>query len=170
MKKLLNVNFNDKTTFYFSLKQKKKFKVKYGFDISDLVLFLVIIIGGVVSDLMRRNMSTTLVRKLFLCVCLSISGILLVIATYIHESYPTLMFVFMGICTVLNGFTFVCSLANHLDLSPRYASFIFGITYTLSVLIAAICLVFLYLLSYTKQMKPGDEIVTNLDILVILKK
>ncbi|EFN88313.1 sialin [Harpegnathos saltator] len=82
---------------------------------------------SMMSDwLLRTNrMSLTNVRKLATFVCTGIQG-LLIIALGFSGCQPLLAVVFMMIGITVNGAVSASSLANFVDLSPNYASVLFG--------------------------------------------
>ena len=94
-----------------------------------LILFLVTNIGGWIADLMiERNISVTAVRKIMQCTGLIGSAIFLLIAS---SAVSTSVSVFL-MCGALGflGFTWSGYASNHLDIAPRHAGILMGVTNT----------------------------------------
>ena len=94
-----------------------------------LTMFVMINVCGALADgLIRRGISLTVVRKLMQCVGLLGSGAFLLLAQYVDSTMSGLL-VMCGALGML-AFTWSGMMPNHLEIAPRYADVLMGITNT----------------------------------------
>ncbi|XP_078595342.1 sialin-like [Branchiostoma floridae x Branchiostoma japonicum] len=95
-----------------------------------LCMWLVQVLGGQLADKLREQQlfSTAAVRKLFNSLGMLLQGVFLVLAGYVscHQQYLGVLFLTVGIASSglgMSGFQI-----NHLDIAPRHAGVLMGIT------------------------------------------
>ncbi|XP_078664685.1 sialin-like [Branchiostoma floridae x Branchiostoma belcheri] len=95
-----------------------------------LCIWLVIISGGQLADFLRENkiLSTTAVRKVFNCSGLVLPGIFMVATGYVNCSQQVLAIVFLTLSVAMGGLCMSGFNVNHLDIAPRYAGVLMGIS------------------------------------------
>ncbi|CAH1248088.1 SLC17A5 [Branchiostoma lanceolatum] len=95
-----------------------------------LCIWLVIISGGQLADFLRENkfLSTTAVRKVFNCFGLVLPGIFMVATGYVDCSQQVLAIVFLTLSVAMGGLCMSGFNVNHLDIAPRYAGVLMGIS------------------------------------------
>lgn len=93
-----------------------------------LVMVVVVQCAGRFGDYLRRNdmMSTTAVRKTFNSIGFLSQALFMVIVGYTKDK--NLAIVGLTLAVGLGGFTWTGFPINHLDIAPRYASILFGIS------------------------------------------
>eukprot|EP00112_Aurelia_sp_Birch-Aquarium-sp1_P008847 Seg1986.2 transcript_id=Seg1986.2/GoldUCD/mRNA.D3Y31 product="Vesicular glutamate transporter 1" protein_id=Seg1986.2/GoldUCD/D3Y31 len=91
---------------------------------------IVVLSGGQLADLIRRHgiLSTTNVRKLFTCTGFLLQA--LAFTTSIHFTNIHVGVLVLVIGGGIEGLAWAGFAVNHLDIAPRYASILFGITNT----------------------------------------
>jgi len=137
-------------TFHLSMiSQPKYFKEKFGIDsVSESILYSVlpslvrmmfVPIGGHLADLVRnkKKMTTTRVRKLFTCIGFGLESVFLLAMVLSKSWIPA--FIALILSVLSSSFTISGFMVNHLDLAPRYASIITGITNTGAALAGLVC-------------------------------
>eukprot|EP01119_Soliformovum_irregulare_P021509 TRINITY_DN7174_c0_g2_i2.p1 TRINITY_DN7174_c0_g2~~TRINITY_DN7174_c0_g2_i2.p1 ORF type:complete len:390 (-),score=81.92 TRINITY_DN7174_c0_g2_i2:104-1273(-) len=95
-----------------------------------LTLWILYCAGGIIADILieKRVLDLTTVRKLFQCTALILSAACITIVGFI-TSVPLAVFVMtMAVGTI--GFSGAGYGVNHLDIGPRYAGILMGITNT----------------------------------------
>ncbi|XP_074641336.1 sialin-like [Tubulanus polymorphus] len=97
-----------------------------------LMMWIFITLTGIVSDVLRRNkiFSTTAVRKIMFSVGMVLPSALVVALGFIDCTRPILALSLLtaGVATI--GCAVSVILCNHVDIAPRYAGILFGITNT----------------------------------------
>ncbi|XP_066268922.1 sialin-like [Branchiostoma lanceolatum] len=95
-----------------------------------LCIWLVIISGGQLADFLRENkfLSTTAVRKVFNCFGLVLPGVFMVATGYVDCSQQVLAIVFLTLSVAMGGLCMSGFNVNHLDIAPRYAGVLMGIS------------------------------------------
>ncbi|XP_033646519.1 sialin-like [Asterias rubens] len=132
-------HFSNNWGFYTLLTNLPTYlKVVLGFDLSQsgflaavpyLTLWFFMLTGGQVADYLRGNsiLSTGATRKIFNSIGLVLPAVFLVITGYVGCNY-TLAVVFLTLSVGLVGVAQSGYNVNHLDLAPRYAGALMGIT------------------------------------------
>uniref|UniRef100_A0AAQ5XIW3 Major facilitator superfamily (MFS) profile domain-containing protein n=1 Tax=Amphiprion ocellaris TaxID=80972 RepID=A0AAQ5XIW3_AMPOC len=160
---IIVANFCRSWTFYLLLiSQPAYFEEVFGFPISKvgilsavphMVMTIVVPIGGQLADFLRSNkiMSTTNVRKLMNCGGFGMEATLLLVVGFSHTRGVAISFLVLAVgfsgfaiselqqsnglvCTVSLGFN-----VNHLDIAPRYASILMGISNGVGTLSGMVC-------------------------------
>jgi len=94
---------------------------------------IVVQIAGFLADYMRVNYtSTTVVRKLFTCVAFICQTVFMICAAYVGS--PGWAMACLTMAVGLGGFAWAGFSVNHLDIAPRYASLLMGISNTFATI------------------------------------
>ncbi|XP_043246791.1 vesicular glutamate transporter 1-like [Amphibalanus amphitrite] len=146
---ILVANIARSWTFYLLiLLQVRYFEEVFHYDTSEsgvlsalphLLMTLVVPIGGQLADYLRRNnlLSTTNVRKLFNCGGFGMEGTFLLVVAYSTTSTGATVALMLAVG--FSGFAISGFNVNHLDIAPRYASILMGITNGCGTLSGLIC-------------------------------
>ncbi|CAL1279418.1 unnamed protein product [Larinioides sclopetarius] len=146
---IIVANFCRSWTFYMLLisqpmylKQVFKFNIeKSGVlgALPHLLMTIVVPIGGQLADLLRRReiLSTTSVRKIFNCGGFGLEAIFLLIVGYTRSTVGCIAA--LTIAVGFSGFAISGFNVNHLDIAPRYASILMGISNGFGTLSGMIC-------------------------------
>ncbi|XP_065056237.1 vesicular glutamate transporter 2.1-like [Rhopilema esculentum] len=99
-----------------------------------MILTLMIQMGGQLADYLRSSgrMSTTTVRKLFTAIGFMSQGVFLIVVGYSTNKYMAIFALVMSVG--LGSLAWCGFIVNHLDIAPRYASLIFGISNTFATI------------------------------------
>jgi ACS family sodium-dependent inorganic phosphate cotransporter len=98
-----------------------------------LVMFIMINVSGVIADkLMQRGMPTTTVRKIMQCIGLAGASVFLMMMPYASTANEAVIL----LCLILGtaSFTVPGYGTNHLDIAPRHAGLLVGITNTIGTI------------------------------------
>ncbi|XP_022814834.1 vesicular glutamate transporter 1 isoform X1 [Spodoptera litura] len=96
--------------------------------IPHLIMTSLVPIGGMMADYLRKNniMSTTTVRKLFNCGGFGLEAFFFVLVAYANNKYVATIELTLGVAC--SGFAISGYNVNHLDIAPRYASILMGLS------------------------------------------
>ncbi|XP_069462506.1 vesicular glutamate transporter 1 [Ambystoma mexicanum] len=146
---IIVANFCRSWTFYLLLiSQPAYFEEVFGFEISKvgllsalphLVMTIIVPIGGQIADFLRtkRIMSTTNVRKMMNCGGFGMEATLLLVVGYSHTRGMAISFLVLAVG--FSGFAISGFNVNHLDIAPRYASILMGISNGVGTLSGMVC-------------------------------
>uniref|UniRef100_A0A3Q4GJK7 Vesicular glutamate transporter 1 n=1 Tax=Neolamprologus brichardi TaxID=32507 RepID=A0A3Q4GJK7_NEOBR len=146
---IIVANFCRSWTFYLLLiSQPAYFEEVFGFEISKvgivsalphLVMTIIVPIGGQLADYLRTHnlMSTTNVRKLMNCGGFGMEATLLLVVGYSHTKGIAISFLVLAVG--FSGFAISGFNVNHLDIAPRYASILMGISNGVGTLSGMVC-------------------------------
>ncbi|MCJ8729084.1 hypothetical protein PDJAM_G00011870 [Pangasius djambal] len=146
---IIVANFCRSWTFYLLLiSQPAYFKEVFGFEISKvgilsalphLVMTIVVPIGGQLADYLRSNhiMTTTNVRKLMNCGGFGLEATFLLVVGFSHSKGVAISFLVLAVG--FSGFAISGFNVNHLDIAPRYASILMGISNGVGTLSGMVC-------------------------------
>eukprot|EP00057_Strongylocentrotus_purpuratus_P014753 XP_011669227.1 PREDICTED: vesicular glutamate transporter 1 [Strongylocentrotus purpuratus] len=146
---IIVANFCRSWTFYLLLtSQPSYFEQVFDYAISKvgfisalphLVMAIIVPFGGQLADFLRRRkyMSTTMVRKVFNCGGFGGEAIFLLVTAYSRGR----MMAIISLCLAVgsSGFAISGFNVNHLDIAPRYASILMGISNAVGTLSGIIC-------------------------------
>ncbi|CAH8473098.1 unnamed protein product [Schistosoma bovis] len=164
---IIIANFARSWSFYLLItKSPKYFREVFGYNLAEtgflsalphLVMAVIVPIGGQLADKLRKNtLSTTAVRKIFNCGGFGIEAIFLIGVGYSKTITSAL------VCLVLavgfSGFAISGYNVNHLDIAPRYASILMGLSNGVGTISGMICPITTELLT-KNQNKEGWPIV-----------
>ncbi|KAH8854129.1 Vesicular glutamate transporter 1 [Schistosoma japonicum] len=164
---IIIANFARSWSFYLLItKSPKYFREVFGYNLAEtgflsalphLVMAVIVPIGGQLADKLRKNtLSTTAVRKIFNCGGFGIEAIFLIGVGYSKTITSAL------VCLVLavgfSGFAISGYNVNHLDIAPRYASILMGLSNGVGTISGMICPITTELLT-KNQNKDGWPIV-----------
>ncbi|KAK9397456.1 vesicular glutamate transporter 1 [Crotalus adamanteus] len=104
-----------------------------------LVMTIIVPIGGQIADFLRsrRLMSTTNVRKMMNCGGFGMEATLLLVVGYSHSRGVAISFLVLAVG--FSGFAISGFNVNHLDIAPRYASILMGISNGVGTLSGMVC-------------------------------
>ncbi|XP_060803924.1 vesicular glutamate transporter 1 [Amyelois transitella] len=96
--------------------------------IPHLIMTSLVPIGGMLADYLRKNniMTTTNVRKLFNCGGFGLEAFFFVLVAYANNKYSATIELTLGVAC--SGFAISGYNVNHLDIAPRYASILMGLS------------------------------------------
>ncbi|KFO58354.1 Vesicular glutamate transporter 2.1, partial [Corvus brachyrhynchos] len=146
---IIVANFCRSWTFYLLLiSQPAYFEEVFGFEISKvgllsalphLVMTIVVPIGGQIADYLRSRglMSTTNVRKMMNCGGFGMEATLLLVVGYSHSRAVAISFLVLAVG--FSGFAISGFNVNHLDIAPRYASVLMGLSNGVGTLSGMVC-------------------------------
>ncbi|XP_015249248.1 PREDICTED: vesicular glutamate transporter 2 [Cyprinodon variegatus] len=146
---IIVANFCRSWTFYLLLiSQPAYFEEVFGFEISKvgalsalphLVMTIIVPLGGQLADYLRTHniMSTTNVRKIMNCGGFGMEATLLLVVGYSHSKGVAISFLVMAVG--FSGFAISGFNVNHLDIAPRYASILMGISNGVGTLSGMVC-------------------------------
>ncbi|NWV08516.1 VGLU2 protein, partial [Ptilonorhynchus violaceus] len=146
---IIVANFCRSWTFYLLLiSQPAYFEEVFGFEISKvgilsavphLVMTIIVPIGGQIADFLRSRqiLSTTNVRKIMNCGGFGMEATLLLVVGYSHSKGVAISFLVLAVG--FSGFAISGFNVNHLDIAPRYASILMGISNGVGTLSGMVC-------------------------------
>uniref|UniRef100_A0A3B3TRP0 Vesicular glutamate transporter 1 n=1 Tax=Poecilia latipinna TaxID=48699 RepID=A0A3B3TRP0_9TELE len=146
---IIVANFCRSWTFYLLLiSQPAYFEEVFGFEISKvgilsalphLVMTIIVPIGGQIADYLRSNqiMTTTNVRKIMNCGGFGMEATLLLVVGFSHTKGVAISFLVLAVG--FSGFAISGFNVNHLDIAPRYASILMGISNGVGTLSGMVC-------------------------------
>ncbi|XP_056425378.1 vesicular glutamate transporter 3 [Hyla sarda] len=146
---IIVANFCRSWTFYLLLiSQPAYFEEVFGFPISKvgllsavphMVMTIIVPIGGQLADLLRSRqiLSTTTVRKIMNCGGFGMEATLLLVVGYSHTKAISISFLILAVG--FSGFAISGFNVNHLDIAPRYASILMGISNGVGTLSGMVC-------------------------------
>ncbi|NXK28370.1 VGLU2 protein, partial [Arenaria interpres] len=146
---IIVANFCRSWTFYLLLiSQPAYFEEVFGFEISKvgilsavphLVMTIIVPIGGQIADFLRSKqiLSTTTVRKIMNCGGFGMEATLLLVVGYSHSKGVAISFLVLAVG--FSGFAISGFNVNHLDIAPRYASILMGISNGVGTLSGMVC-------------------------------
>ncbi|GAA55230.1 MFS transporter ACS family solute carrier family 17 (sodium-dependent inorganic phosphate cotransporter) member 6/7/8 [Clonorchis sinensis] len=145
---IIVANFARSWSFYLLImKTPKYFKEVFGYNMAEtgflsalphLVMAIIVPLGGQLADRLRKNtLSTTTVRKLFNCGGFGMEAVFLLGVGCSKTTTSALA------CLVLavgfSGFAISGYNVNHLDIAPRYASILMGLSNGVGTISGMIC-------------------------------
>ncbi|XP_040200262.1 vesicular glutamate transporter 3 [Rana temporaria] len=146
---IIVANFCRSWTFYLLLiSQPAYFEEVFGFPISKvgllsavphMVMTIIVPIGGQLADFFRSKqiLSTTNVRKIMNCGGFGMEATLLLVVGYSHTKAIAISFLVLAVG--FSGFAISGFNVNHLDIAPRYASILMGISNGVGTLSGMVC-------------------------------
>ncbi|XP_055947637.1 vesicular glutamate transporter 1-like isoform X2 [Argiope bruennichi] len=104
-----------------------------------LLMTIVVPIGGYLADYLRRReyLTTTGVRKLFNCGGFGMEAVFLLVVAYARNHIAVLFALILAVG--FSGFAISGFNVNHLDIAPRYASILMGMSNGFGTLAGMIC-------------------------------
>ncbi|XP_048826249.1 vesicular glutamate transporter 3 [Brienomyrus brachyistius] len=146
---IIVANFCRSWTFYLLLiSQPAYFEEVFGFPISKvgvlsalphMVMTIIVPIGGQLADYLRSHkiLSTTTVRKIMNCGGFGMEATLLLVVGFSHTRGVAISFLVLAVG--FSGFAISGFNVNHLDIAPRYASILMGISNGVGTLSGMVC-------------------------------
>lgn len=104
-----------------------------------LVMATIVPLGGALADFLRTKkiLSTTAVRKIFNCGGFGLEATFMLVVGYTRDC-PTAI-VMLIVAVGVSGFAITGFNVNHLDLAPRYASILMGLSNGIGTLSGILC-------------------------------
>uniref|UniRef100_A0A7N5ZTI9 Major facilitator superfamily (MFS) profile domain-containing protein n=1 Tax=Anabas testudineus TaxID=64144 RepID=A0A7N5ZTI9_ANATE len=104
-----------------------------------LVMTIIVPLGGQLADYLRTHniMSTTTVRKIMNCGGFGMEATLLLVVGFSHSKGMAISFLVLAVG--FSGFAISGFNVNHLDIAPRYASILMGISNGVGTLSGMVC-------------------------------
>jgi len=146
---IIVANFARSWTFYLLLiTQPKYFKEAYGMNVAEgstlaalphLIMTIIVPLGGQLADFLRRKeiLSTTNVRKIFNCGGFGGEALFLLVVAYARHRMTAVIALIVAVGS--SGFAISGFNVNHLDIAPRYASILMGISNGVGTFAGMIC-------------------------------
>lgn len=146
---IIVANFARSWTFYLLLiTQPKYFKEVFGMNVAEgstlaalphLIMTIIVPLGGQLADYLRRNeiLTTTTVRKLFNCGGFGGEALFLIVVGMTRDKLTAV--IALVVAVGCSGFAISGFNVNHLDIAPRYASILMGISNGVGTLSGMIC-------------------------------
>nr|KAG5698662.1 hypothetical protein BaRGS_003176 [Batillaria attramentaria] len=145
---IMVANFCRSWTFYLLIiSQPAYFEEVFGFNIDasgilsalpHLVMAIIVPIGGQVADFLRRRiLTTTVVRKIFNCGGFGMEAVFLLGVGFARDTATSI--VCLTIAVGFSGFAISGFNVNHLDIAPRYASILMGLSNSVGTLSGMLC-------------------------------
>nr|CAG4643905.1 EOG090X04X8 [Lepidurus arcticus] len=146
---IIVANFCRSWTFYLLIiSQPMYFREVFDFDMGKagvlaalphLVMTIIVPIGGQLADHLRTNkiLSTTAVRKIFNCGGFGLEALFLLFVAYTRNT--TIAITALTFAVGFSGFAISGFNVNHLDIAPRYASILMGISNGFGTLSGMFC-------------------------------
>lgn len=116
-----------------------------------LCMTFIVPVGGQLADYLRRSgtLTTTQVRKLFNCGGFGIEALFLIV---VGMSNGTKTAIFsLTLAVGFSGFAISGFNVNHLDIAPRYASILMGISNGVGTVAGMLCPVVVQMITYDKK-------------------
>jgi ACS family sodium-dependent inorganic phosphate cotransporter-like MFS transporter 6/7/8 len=161
-------NFCRSWSFYLLIiTQPKYFSDAFHFDISKsgllsalphLLMTMVVPIGGHLADFLRSNniLSTTSVRKIFNCGGFGLEAAFLLGVGYTRNTATAITC--LTIAVGVSGFAISGFNVNHLDIAPRYASILMGMTNGVGTLAGMLCPIVTEMLTKNRTVKEWERV------------
>ncbi|XP_006769440.1 PREDICTED: vesicular glutamate transporter 3 [Myotis davidii] len=146
---IIVANFCRSWTFYLLLiSQPAYFEEVFGFAISKvgllsalphMVMTIIVPVGGQLADYLRSRqiLTTTAVRKIMNCGGFGMEATLLLVVGFSHTKGVAISFLVLAVG--FSGFAISGFNVNHLDIAPRYASILMGISNGVGTLSGMVC-------------------------------
>ncbi|CAB1337896.1 unnamed protein product [Coregonus sp. 'balchen'] len=138
---IIVANFCRSWTFYLLLISQPAYFEEVGLvsALPHLVMTIIVPIGGQLADYLRTNkiMSTTNVRKMMNCGGFGMEATLLLVVGFSHTKAVAITFLVLAVG--FSGFAISGFNVNHLDIAPRYASILMGISNGVGTLSGMVC-------------------------------
>ncbi|XP_017859734.1 PREDICTED: vesicular glutamate transporter 1 [Drosophila arizonae] len=135
---IIVANFCRSWNFYLLVLFQSSFlKHKFGFKVEEagfvgslphLIMTTIVPFGGMLADHLRKNgiLSTTNVRKLFNCGGFGMEGLFFLFVAHSQTATGAMFALTCGVA--FSGFAISGYNVNHLDIAPRYASILMGLS------------------------------------------
>ncbi|XP_013419304.1 vesicular glutamate transporter 2 isoform X2 [Lingula anatina] len=165
---IIVANFARSWAFYLLItSQPSYFAQVLHFDISKsgilsalphLVMTIIVPLGGQLADFLRsrKYLSTTAVRKIFNCGGFGLEGLFLLGVGYTRD--PTTAIICLTIAVGCSGFAISGFNINHLDIAPRYASILMGLSNGVGTLAGMLCPITVELVTKDKTAKSWEYV------------
>jgi len=152
---IIIANFARSWSFYLLIiDQAEYFKEALGYNLGSvgfsaalphLTMSIIVPIGGHIADFLRqKHLTTTQVRKLMNCGGFGLEAVFLLVVAFAKT--PTIAIAFLTIAVGFSGFAISGFNVNHLDIAPRYASILMGISNGFGTFAGMLCpVIFFYL-------------------------
>lgn len=162
---IMVANFCRSWTFYLLIiSQPAYFEEVFGFNIDasgflsalpHLVMAIIVPIGGQIADFLRQSVTTTtVVRKIFNCGGFGMEAVFLLGVGFARDTAASI--VCLTLAVGFSGFAISGFNVNHLDIAPRYASILMGLSNSVGTLSGMLCPIVVQVI--TKESKNRPEL------------
>ncbi|CRL01215.1 CLUMA_CG014417, isoform A [Clunio marinus] len=146
---IIVANFCRSWNFYLLvLYQSKYLKHSFNYEIAEagilgalphLLMTIIVPLGGMLADHLRKNgiLSTTHVRKLFNCGGFGLEGLFFLFVAHATTGAGAVTALTFGVA--FSGFAISGYNVNHLDIAPRYASILMGMSNGIGTIAGLLC-------------------------------
>ncbi|ELU12188.1 hypothetical protein CAPTEDRAFT_177109 [Capitella teleta] len=165
---IIVANFCRSWSFYLLIiTQPKYFKDAFHFEsakggviaaLPHLVMTLIVPIGGQLADFLRRRniLSTTNVRKIFNCGGFGLEAVFLLGVGFTRNTATAITC--LTIAVGFSGFAISGFNVNHLDIAPRYASILMGMSNGIGTLAGMFCPIVTEMITKHKSSKEWEYV------------
>uniref|UniRef100_A0A336M060 CSON006318 protein n=1 Tax=Culicoides sonorensis TaxID=179676 RepID=A0A336M060_CULSO len=104
-----------------------------------IIMTIIVPFGGMLADYLRKNniLSTTMVRKIFNCGGFGLEGFFFLVVAHATTAGTAVTALTLGVA--FSGFAISGYNVNHLDIAPRYASILMGLSNGIGTIAGIIC-------------------------------
>lgn len=145
---IIVANFCRSWSFYLLIiDQAEYFKEALGYNLGNvgfyaalphLTMSIIVPFGGQLADYLRKNhMTTTSVRKIMNCGGFGLEAVFLLVVAFSKSAAVAIAF--LTIAVGFSGFAISGFNVNHLDIAPRYASILMGISNGIGTFAGMLC-------------------------------
>ncbi|ESO86939.1 hypothetical protein LOTGIDRAFT_128007 [Lottia gigantea] len=145
---IMVANFCRSWTFYLLIISQPTYFLKvFRFEVSKsgtlsalphLVMAIIVPIGGQIADFLRmRILTTTVVRKIFNCGGFGMEAVFLLGVAFARDTATSIACLTLAVG--FSGFAISGFNVNHLDIAPRYASILMGLSNSVGTLSGMLC-------------------------------
>lgn len=164
---IIVANFCRSWTFYLLIiSQPMYFSEAFHFDMAKsgvisalphLVMACIVPFGGALADFLRKKyLSTTVVRKIFNCGGFGMEAVFLLGVGYTRDT--TTAIACLTVAVGFSGFAISGFNVNHLDIAPRYASILMGLSNGIGTLSGMFCPIVVEMLTKHKTIKEWETV------------
>ncbi|XP_046664364.1 vesicular glutamate transporter 1 [Homalodisca vitripennis] len=115
-----------------------------------LLMTVIVPCGGLLADHIRKKgiMSTTNVRKIFNCGGFGMEAVFFIVVAYARSAFTATLALTFGVA--FSGFAISGFNVNHLDIAPRYASILMGMSNGIGTIAGLICPIAIDYITYNQ--------------------
>ncbi|XP_067655531.1 vesicular glutamate transporter 2-like [Haliotis asinina] len=162
---IMVANFCRSWTFYLLIISQPTYFLKvFGFEIDKsgtlsalphLVMAIIVPIGGQLADFLRRRiLTTTVVRKIFNCGGFGMEAVFLLGVGFTRDTATSI--VCLTLAVGFSGFAISGFNVNHLDIAPRYASILMGLSNSVGTLSGMLCPIVVQYITKGQDKSPAE--------------
>ncbi|XP_050541760.1 vesicular glutamate transporter 1 [Daktulosphaira vitifoliae] len=164
---IIVANFCRSWNFYLLVLFQSSYLHTFNFEVSEagyigalphLVMTIVVPLGGLLADHLRRNgiLSTTAVRKIFNCGGFGMEATFFLMLATADTALTAMIAMTCGVA--FSGFAISGFNVNHLDIAPKYASILMGISNGIGTIAGLLCPITINLIIIHKTKNSWAEV------------